>query len=260
MSETPSLNSLERAVGLMIPVAPCTFTMGSPPREPERDTEETQHAVRLTRGYAIGATPVTQAQWTAVMPMNPSRFAKGPDAPQRPVESVSWYDAVRFCNFLSAKLGLAVAYEIGLGEEPVVACDFSAPGFRLPTEAEWECAARAGAAHRYAGGDDLNAVGWYNGNSEGSTRAVAQKLPNAWGIYDLSGNVWEWCWDGHDRYPAARPEGAADPTGNASSPRRVLRGGDWSYDASYARVAFRRYNGPDFSYDRIGFRLTRTLG
>ena len=71
---------------------------------------------------------------------------------------------------------------------------------------------------------------------------------------------WEWCWDGHDRYPAAPPEGAGDPTGNASSPRRVLRGGDWSYDASYARVAFRRYNGPDFSYDRIGFRLARTLG
>ena len=136
------------------------FTMGSPEDEADRNDDETQHEVTLTRGFALGVFPVTQALWEAVTGENPSGFQDGDDAPQRPAEKVSWFDAVRFCNALSAKVGLAPAYTIGEGDEPSVTCDFGATGFRLPTESESEYAARSwGDAFVYAGSDDLDEVG-----------------------------------------------------------------------------------------------------
>jgi formylglycine-generating enzyme required for sulfatase activity len=239
----------------MAVIPPCTFTMGSPVSEPGRDADETQHAVRLTRGFAMGTTPVTQALWTAVMGSNPSHFTSGSEAPQRPVEQVSWFDSVRFCNALSAKLGLRSAYAIGNGDEPEVTCDFTAPGFRLPTEAEWECAARAGTAHRYAGSDDLANVGWFGDNSGSTTHAVAQKKANAWGLYDMSGNVWEWTSDLYGDYAG----NATDPVGAASGPDRVYRGGSWGNAAVSARAADRSRNIPGIRYINLGFRLSRTI-
>jgi formylglycine-generating enzyme required for sulfatase activity len=240
----------------MVVVPPCRFTMGSPPSESNRSSDETQHEVRLTRAYAMATTPVTQALYQAVMGTNPSNFKDGAEAPQRPVEQVSWFDAVRFCNALSVKVGLRAAYEIGSGDAPSVRAIDGADGFRLPTEAEWECAARAGAVHVYAGGDDLDAVAWHSGNSGRTTHAVGQKRANAWGLHDVSGNVWEWC---HDWYGDYASGVATDPQGAASGSSRVARGGGWGVNAQNARVARRFGYAPGSRYDFLGFRLSRTI-
>ena len=208
----------------------------------------------------MGQTQVTQALWEKVMGNNPSRF-KGSDLP---VETVSWFDAVRFCNALSAAVGLSPAYRIGSGDEdaddpsehPSVEWDRASAGYRLPTEAEWEYAARAGTSHRYAGGDDAGAVAWTEKNSGKETHAVGEKRANAWGLHDLSGNVWEWCWDWFGAYPS---EPVSDPAGPASGSLRVLRGGSWYSSARSARVANRIDDHPGFRDDIIGLRLSRTV-
>lgn len=208
-------------------------------------------------GFALGVYPVTQAVWQAVTGRNPSMFTTGDDAPRRPVERVSWIDAVRFCNALSAALGLPAAYAMGEGEEPAVVCDFAASGFRLPTVAEWEYAARSGGdAFVYAGSDDLAAVGWFEGNSDGRTQPVGRMAATRWGLHDLSGNVWEWCWDRLGDDPS---EAATDPEDAASVPERVIRGGAWDCTAGFAVVAFRYFEKPDSRLAHLGLRLARTL-
>jgi sulfatase modifying factor 1 len=241
----------------MVRVPPGTFMMGSPPDEPGRDADEAQVQVTLTRAFEVGVFPVTQALWQAVMGNNPSRFKAPADAPQRPVENVSWFDAVQFCNAASAARGLAPAYTIGGGGAPKVECDFGAPGFRLPTEAEWEYAARAGEAHRYryAGSNDPDAVAWHRGNSGGSTQPVGVKRPNAWGLRDMSGNVWEWCGDWY----AGQLLGGKDPVGPASGSARVNRGGSWFDLPRSARVARRNYDAPGNRDSTLGVRLLRTV-
>jgi formylglycine-generating enzyme required for sulfatase activity len=235
---------------------PGRYTIGSPATEPDRDDDEGQHEVVLTQGFEMGVYPVTQALWLDVMGQTPSEFSDGADAGRRPVESVSWYDCVRFCNRLSARFGLAPAYAIDDGEEPAVQCDFSAPGFRLPTEAEWEVAARAGQRSLYAGGDDVDKVAWTTQNSGGETHPVGLLRPNAWGLHDLSGNVWEWCWDGYGPYP----EGCVmDPVGPTSAPSLINRGGSWNEDPLYARVASRDCNPPGDRFSNLGVRLLRTV-
>ncbi len=240
----------------MVVIPPCSFMMGSPASESGRGNGETQHPVRLTRGYAMATMPVTQELWTAVMGANPAKFQSEADAARRPVEQVTWFDAVRFCNALSAKQGLRAAYTIGTGDAPAVTVDGSADGFRLPTEAEWECAARAGTTHVYAGGDDLDAVAWHSGNGGSTTHAVGQKRANAWGLHDMSGNVWEWCQDVHGDYPTGA---VTDPIGAASGPFRVGRGGSWNDTAGSARAARRSGVFPGFRDDFLGFRLSRTI-
>ena len=239
----------------MVVIPPCSFMMGSPASEQGRDDHETQHLVRLTRVYALCTTPVTQELWTSVMGANPAKFQSGADAAKRPVERVSWFDAVRFCNVLSVKLKLRPAYTIGAGDKPNINVEWNADGFRLPTEAEWECAARAGTSHVYAGGDDLDAVAWHAGNSGSTTHAVAQKRANVWGLHDMSGNVWEWCQDVYGDYSSGA---VTDPSGAASGACRVLRGGSWYDDPQSARVASRFSDDPAHCIDFIGFRLSRT--
>jgi formylglycine-generating enzyme required for sulfatase activity len=230
--------------------------MGSPAAEPDRNSDEAQREVTVTRSFALGMVPVTQGLWEAVTGQNPSRFHDRDDASQRPVETVSWFDAVRFCNALSVKLGLAPAYTIGDGDEPVVSCDFGATGFRLPTEQEWEYAARSGGdAFVYAGSDDLDEVGWYDQSDIGSTQPVAGKRPTRWGVYDLSGNVWEWCWDVY-RDHSAGPDVSVAP----GEERRVSRGGSWFSTAAVARAANRYSYYPGVRHDFLGVRLSRTIG
>jgi formylglycine-generating enzyme required for sulfatase activity len=211
---------------------------------------------------------VTQALWTLLMGLNPAAFQTGAGAYDRPVERVSWLDAVRFCNALSAKQGLRPAYTVGAGDasgvpddlaellRPEVAVDWTADGFRLPTEAEWECAARAGTTHVYAGGDDVDAVAWHRGNSGSTTHPVGRKHANAWGLHDMSGNVWEWCHDLHGAYP---DDTAVDPIGPAFGPDRVRRGGSWGSESGSARVANRKKNDPGHRHVYLGFRLSRTI-
>jgi sulfatase modifying factor 1 len=200
--------------------------------------------VEITRPFLIGATPVTQAGYAAVTRQKPSHFA-GTD---RPVENVSWLDAVRFCNALSKASGLDESYVIK--GETVTWKGFASPGYRLPTEAEWEYACRAGSTGERYG--ELEAIAWYEGNSGKGTPPVGQKLPNAWGLYDTLGNVWEWCWDLYGEYP----QGAvSDPTGATGGGRRVMRGGSWSDSADGGRAAFRNAWHPTNRSSNVGFRV-----
>ena len=229
------------------------LTMGS--RDGEEgsfDDERPAHRVWISPLY-VATTPVTQAQWSAVMKTDPSHF-KGAD---RPVEQVSWYDAVQFCNALSERERRRPAYTLtkGGGEHPDVSLNPAADGFRLPTEAEWEFFCRAGTTTRYWSGDaeaDLARVGWYEENSGGQTHPVGEKkAPNPWGLHDVHGNVWEWCWDSKAPYSA---EPAADP----AAPRgdgRVIRGGCCRNSALRSRSAFRFVRYPWYRYLILGFRL-----
>jgi formylglycine-generating enzyme required for sulfatase activity len=239
----------------MIPVEGGRFLMGS--AEAAYQINERVHEVNLS-SFFIAETEVTQALWKAVMGDNPSRFA-GDD---RPVDSVSWFDAVRFCNALSEKVGLAPAYEIAGN---TVSWNTNAGGYRLPTESEWEYAARGGilgvvlpaeALNRafYAGGEDPEALGWFDANSGKTSHPVKSKAPNELGLYDMSGNLWEWCWDYFGEYPR---EPADNPAGVAESPRRVLRGGAWFTPVHLMRVTNRYWNAPSFKANSVGFRLAR---
>jgi len=228
-----------------------SFLMGSPGSETGRDNDEAQHRVKITRAYLMSATEVTQAQWEQVMGGNPSA-RKGADLP---VEKVTWYDAVSFCNKLSAKEGLRPAYRIS-GKD--VTWDESADGYRLPTEAEWEYACRAGTTTAYNTGSDeaaLERAGWYSGNSGGdTTHPVGQKAANAWGLHDMHGNVWEWCWDWFGDYGEV---GNSDPHGPSSGSYRVLRGGSGINDAGPCRTANRYRNDASSVFGHLGFRVVR---
>lgn len=202
-------------LGYWVEIPPGTFRMGESGRTQE---------VTITRPFKLLSVPITQALYGHLMGTNPSRF-KGQ---ARPVEMVSWVDAVKCCNALSTTLGLPEAYRIRDKAFDWEGLDH--PGVRLPTEAEWEYACRAGTT-----GDYLDDMAWYGKNSENQTHPVGQKKPNIWGLYDMHGNVNEWCWD---RYGDDLPSGK-DPIGPASGWVRVLRGGGWYDSAIRCRVAYR---------------------
>jgi len=255
-----------------------TFTMGSPAAEPARNGDETQHQVTITQGFLMKATEVTQVEWQALMGSNPSYFqACGGTCP---VERVSWYQVVAYCNALSASEGLERCYQDGGGAEydtadavnhvtPSWPSGLACLGYRLPTEAEWEYAARAGtqtafytgaithAAPDCGGDSNLDLAGWYCGNANGKTHAAGGKQANAWGLYDVLGNVWEWCWDWW--YDGTYPGTVSDPLGPHSGLYRVERGGSWSYYAGDSRAARRYDDGPDIADSDRGFRPVRSL-
>ena len=239
----------------MIYCPPGEFWMGSEDGV-GYDDERPRHRVKLTRGFWMGQTQVTQALWEKVMGRNPSSF-KGA---QRPVENVSWFDCVRFCNRLSELEGLARAYEIGSGDTPDVTLNVRANGYRLPTEAEWEYAAKAGTELKYSGSDSLDAVAWHGGNSGCETHPVGQKQANGWGLYDMTGNVWEWCSDEWSDDYSAHKQGVSDPlNGRPGAALRVNRGGSWDGGAVSCRVAYRYRYTPDYRSRILGLRLSRSI-
>ena len=225
-----------------------TFQMGSNNGESD---EKPVHSVTVDDFY-ISKYEVTQKEWKAVMGSNPSYF-KGDNLP---VEQVSWYDAVEFCNKKSRKEGLTPCYS---GSGKSITCNFNANGYRLPTEAEWEYAVRGGNKSRnykYSGSNTIGDVAWYSSNSGSKTHPVGTKQANELGISDMSGNVWEWCWDWYDNdYYSSSPRN--DPTGPSSGSYRVLRGGSWHDFDDYCRVAHRNFSNPDYSYNDYGFRIVR---
>jgi len=224
-----------------------TFTMGSPANEEGRDSDEVQHQVTVG-SFTMGKYEVTQREYQEVMGTNPSSF-KGDNLP---VEMVTWFDAVEYCNKRSQREGLTPAYTIN-GTN--VTWNRNANGYRLPTEAEWEYACRAGTTTAYNTGASINDnTGWYSDNSGATTHPVGQKPANAWGLYDMHGNVWEWCWDWYDDYPSGAQ---TDPVGASSGSYRVLRGGCWFIPAQYARSAWRSGNLPNDRGDNLGFRVLR---
>jgi formylglycine-generating enzyme required for sulfatase activity len=214
-------------------IHPGSFLMGSPPDEHRRFYDEgPQHEVRISKGFWLFDTPVTQALWVAVMSKNPSRF-KGP---KRPVENVSWDDAEQFLQKIN---GLAPGLDLV-----------------LPTEAQWEYACRAGTATpNYAGGSgNLEDIAWFSSNSNSQTQTVATKRCNHWGLYDMLGNVWEWCLDDVRKYSA---DAVTDPVGDMGGAERALRGGSWYNYARCVRAARRHASDRDYRGNSIGFRCAR---
>ncbi len=211
----------ENALGMSFVRIPAgTFEMGLSAR----------HTVTISQAFYLGVHTVTQGQWEAVMGDNPSSF-KGKN---RPVEQVSWRDVQEFIRRLKAQ-------------------EDGGDGYRLPTEAEWEYACRAGTTGDYAG--DLDAMAWYSDNSGGETHPVGRKAPNAFGLYDMHGNVWEWVADWYGDYPSGA---VTDPKGPESGSDRVVRGGGWYGPARYARSADRDDGAPGLRVSNLGFRLVRT--
>jgi len=262
--------SVVNSIGMrLVPIPAGEFQMGSTEEEASellqiaRDRKESstyvdalpaerpQHRVRISQPFYLAAYKVTQAEYQQVIGSNPSYFsAQGggkadlasPDTARHPVESVSWADAVQFCRKLSALPQEKAAGRI----------------YRLPTEAEWEYACRAGSTGLYCFGDDRAMLGeyaWFDSNIGRTTRPVGQKKPNRWGLYDMHGNVWEWCadWYSPDYYKASPP---SDPPGPSSGSDRSIRGGGWiSYGAEGCRSAFRLGYSPTFAYKDLGFRV-----
>jgi formylglycine-generating enzyme required for sulfatase activity len=193
--------------------------------------------------FRMSAFPVTQEWYARVTGERPSTARGG----RLPVEGVSWWDAVRFCNALSVREGLTPAYEVGPGTgstdgDATAHWDTAADGYRLPTEAEWEHACRAGSTGPRYG--PLDEIAWYRGNSDDRVQPVGGRQPNAWGLYDMLGNVWDWCWDLYD----------AEVYGTY----RVLRGGGWSDEHWSCRASVRRRSHPTFRIDDVGFRVARS--
>ena len=238
-----------------VPIAAGTFTMGSPSGETGRASDEgPQHPVTISRAFWLKSTEVTQDEWRSVMGNNPSGFSSCGGS--CPVESVSWLEAVDYLNRSSRSEGLQECYPNGDGSGFL---GLSCTGYRLPTEAEWEYAARAGTTTAYWSGtseSDLARAGWYSANSGSTTHPVAQKAANAWGLYDVHGNVWEWV---HDWYGPYGSGAATNPTGASTGSFRVNRGGSWSYDAQYCRSADRNGNTPGDRDYYLGFRPSRSI-
>ena len=269
------------------------FTMGSPPTEPGRNSDETQHAVTLTRDFEVAIRKTSQQEWTAAFGWNPSTYAACGDA--CPVDTVSWFDALAYADQASVAAGQTPCFlwadvvcndgspvasyldcmnatQHGIRSATVTLNGVSSPydctGFRLATEAEWEYAIRAGTTTAYYDGiielpdecspadPNLDRIGWFCANTHGAPMPLGLKLANPWGLYDMSGDVFEWVWDWYAAYDGAAtdPEGPSTPTGD-----RVMRGGGWSSAPLYCRSADRDENPPGSGAGIIGFRLARTL-
>jgi formylglycine-generating enzyme required for sulfatase activity len=230
-----------------------TFTMG----QAGGREDETAHAVAVSEFY-IDKVPVTQELYEKVMGVNPSKRKD----PKCPVERTQWTDAVRFCNKCSELEGRSACYDLSTWE-----CNFGADGYRLPTEAEWEYACRAGSAGKYSCGDsdtELVRYAWFKPHSQGKPQPVGQKAPNRWGLYDMHGNVWQWCndWYGEGYY---KESASADPRGPTLGKMRILRGGAWDSTADKCRAAYRHkefptYSDACFGADSYGFRRVRGAG
>jgi formylglycine-generating enzyme required for sulfatase activity len=252
-----------------------TFQMGSPRSETGRDTDERQHQVTVSSFY-MGKYEVTQKEYQEIMGTNPSIF-KGDNLP---VERVSWYDALVFCNKLSMKKGLSPTYSINGSIDPsvwgivrasgdarwdAVVIVAGSNGYRLPTEAQWEYACRAGTTTPFNTGNNIttneanyNGNNPYKKNAKGAyrerTTIVGSFAPNAWGLYDMHGNVWEWCWDWDGTYASGAQ---TNPQGASTGSNRIIRGGSWGSSAQVLRSAFRNAPYPSARDNQVGFRLVR---
>ncbi len=261
----------------MLPIRADSFEMGSPEGEDERSSDEgPQHDVSLS-AFWLGATEVTQGQYKTVMGEGTSCYeymGVSLQGDTLPVQCVTWVEAAKFANALSAMEGLQPAYSFS-GED--VSWDHAVDGYRLPTEAEWEYAARAGTHRLWPGAEEESRLCEVANVADGSAKAefgwsraseacddgyagpapVGSFDPNAWGLSDMAGNVWEWCWDRYDGDYYAQSPGR-DPAGPDRGARRVLRGGSWAYQPVHARVANRYFRDPSDDGLSLGFRLARS--
>lgn len=271
------LKPIHNSIGMtMVPIRAGSFTMGAPPggNSVYENFQRPAHSVHITRPFLLSAYEVTQQQYQAVIGDNPSN-TKANNTDLHPVESISWYDAIRFCNRLSDLEGLPPYYELGPDislpsgvDVPRVVKILGGPGYRLPTEAEWEYACRAGETTIYPRGDNpaaLHEYAWY-GESDGGTHRVGLKKPNAWELYDMLGNVAEWCWDTLDPtyYKRSPPNDPVIPSGPVDyhysiDHLAIERGGSYFYDADLVTFAGRGSNLRTATLPVYGFRPARFL-
>ena len=251
-SAKPAASPTKSGVAMVL-IPAGQFVMGDDQGE---DDEQPAHRVELSAFY-MDVHEVTQQSFQAILGRNPAKSI-GPD---KPVERVSWFAAIQYCNLRSLRDGFQPCYDL-----KTQTCDFAADGYRLPTEAEWEYACRAASTTRWSFGDqagDLGKHAWYKANSGKATHPVGQKPPNPWGLYDLHGNVAEWC---HDFYADDYEAGTSvkDPRGPTSGTERVLRGGSWKSSEDSCRCAARHSEPPGFAdvcfgYEAYGFRCVRRM-
>ncbi len=235
----------------LVLVPPGRFVMGAPQTDPDRAHDEHEHEVELTRPFLMKAAPVSQDEWKGIMDHNPSHFQAVGEAS---VERVSWFEAVEFCNKLSEIEGLEPVYEIQ-GED-VLLLGLDRSGYRLPTESEWEFACRAGTKTQFSTGERLGEEEANFGIIVGHPAPIKFYPANPWGLYDLHGNVWEWCWDWYGPYP----EGLVhDPAGPETGSERVARGGSWGMTAKLCASSVRDKSGPSVHGNDLGFRFVRTV-
>ncbi len=252
--------SVTNTIGMTLRLIPTgIYERGSPKDERGRRSDEYAHPMRISTPFYMGSTPVTQEQFEEVMGYNPSFFN---DRSGLPVEFVSWAEAIEFCNRLSRRAGLQEVYEQENGEW-VVHLDRN--GYRLPTEAEWEFACRAGTRTSFytgrsspavLGRDNVWRAAWHRHNARGRTQPVGLREPNRWGLYDMHGNVWEWCWDWYGPYPR---DIDPPPAGPARGDKRVIRGGGWYSKTWETRSANRGQRDPAAPWNSLGFRVVRSV-
>jgi formylglycine-generating enzyme required for sulfatase activity len=248
----------------MVKVEKGSFTTVSSNNEDQKVASEKSSTITFDYDFCIAKYECTFSEYdvfceiTGRKEPNDSGWGRG----NRPVIYVSWWDAIAYCNWLSEKEKLTKAYDTNgnlLDKEGRVTTDPSkVVGYRLPTEAEWEYAARGGKkskGYRYSGSDNVDEVAWYDPNSGGMTQEVGKKAPNELGLYDMSGNVWEWCSDWYGDYSSSAQTNPYNNSGSA----RVIRGGSWVDNATYARVAYRNNYSPTLTRNSLGFRITRTV-
>jgi formylglycine-generating enzyme required for sulfatase activity len=259
-------STLTNSIGIKLTLIPSgTFRMGSADGEGEAD-ELPAHDVRISRPFYLGIHEITQGQFRAVLGNNPSWFSiestsddgkQGSPRDEHPAESVTWFEAVRFCNELSKREGLRPFYAIAGADVSVI--DWSRKGYRLPTEAEWEYACRAGSESVYSFGNDPRELvrhAWFGEGSRKGAHPVARKLANAWGLFDMHGNVGEWCWDWYDQTYYGSSS-STDPRGAVRGKQRVHRGGGFHLTASQLHSADRAAKEPTVRYGGLGFRVAR---
>jgi len=228
-----------------------TFKMGNTFGEDAFEDEFPVHSVTLSN-YYIGTYEVIQTEWVAVMGSNPSSFK----ADNKPVENISWFDAVTFCNKLSTREGLTPCYTIGRNNN--VTCNWTANGYRMPSEAEWEFAARGGLESKgyiFSGSNSIDEVGFYKDNSMSMSHPTGSKRSNELGIYDMSGNVWEWCWDWYSN--SYQPGAVTNPHGVEQGIERCRRGGGWAQPPKSSRSSNRLGTPPEAKFNYVGLRLVK---
>jgi formylglycine-generating enzyme required for sulfatase activity len=283
--EDPSPPPLPRPLLAMVPIKGGEFGMGSEPasdaeireyaadwakilgksaEESEKEVrgwrgnEEPVHPVQIT-AFQIARVPLTRRQWRELMADTPDEWEKDRTDDELPATHLDWFQALEVCNALSEREGVQPCYR--KGSDDTWDWDRESDGYRLPTEAEWEYACRADTDHRWFWGDDAEGAeshAWYRGNSEGRLQAVAGKQPNPWGLHDMAGLVYEWCWDWFDTYPDTGEEVTLNPAGPAEGSSRVVRGGSFENPPDNLRSANRDDNRPDDRNDNLGLRCVRS--
>lgn len=245
----------------LIQVKGGTFKMGSKKSDASAELDEQkEHTVTLNT-FEINKFEVTVWEWKQFIKANKMKMPPKPTwgwQDNYPINGITWNEAIAYCNWLSIKEKLQPCYT---KKGPNFLCNFQANGYRLPTEAEWEFAAKGGTSsknYRFSGSDKIEDVAWYKSNSKGHPNTIGTKLPNELGIYDMSGNVWEWCWDWYNK-DFYKQEKGDNPKGPEMGERRTVRGGSWDSQPNYIRPANRISTIPSKTHEFYGFRTARTL-